>query len=173
MGLPHCIQNSDWYVTVQIGVWKDVHLPVELDHIAFWALRQLNLDIEATGTSRFTELHELDELHYHDFESTRLHKERMKIMHDKHIQERIFKPGDVVLLYNSRLKLFSGKLKSRWSGPFRVVQVLSCGVTEIESEDGTNRFRVNGQRLKHYLGMEEEKVVLVIHLKEPQMLSEP
>ncbi|XP_070040184.1 uncharacterized protein [Nicotiana tomentosiformis] len=129
--------------------------------------------MEAVGAIRVTELHELDEFHYHDFESTLLYKERMNIIHDKHIQDRIFKPGDVVLLYNSRLKLFSGKLKSRWSGPFRVVQVLSSGAVEIESEDGTNMFRVNGQRLKHYIGMEEENFVSMIHLKEPQLLSEP
>ncbi|XP_009758948.1 uncharacterized protein LOC107802090 [Nicotiana tabacum] len=127
--------------------------------------------MEAAITSRVTELHELDEFHYHAFENTRLYKERMKIMHDKHIQERIFKPRDVVL-YNSRLKLFPRKMKSRWSGPFRVVQVFSSGAAEIESKDGMNRFRVNGQRLKHYLGMEEDKVASVIHLKEPQMLSE-
>ncbi|XP_070035246.1 uncharacterized protein [Nicotiana tomentosiformis] len=152
---------------------KVCNLPVKLEHRAFWALRQLNLDIEAAGTSRVTKLHELDELCYHAFESTRLYRERMKIIHDKHIQERIFKPGDVVLLYNSRLKLFPVKLKSRWSGPFRVVEVLSCGVAKIESDDGTNRFKVNGQRLKHYPGIEDENVVSVIHLKEPQILSEP
>ncbi|XP_075097898.1 uncharacterized protein LOC142175218 [Nicotiana tabacum] len=125
--------------------------------------------MEATGMSRVTELHEPDEFCYHAFESTRLYKERMKMMHDKHIQERIFKPGDIVLLYNSRLKLFWGKLKSRWSGPFKVVQVFSSGTVEIELEDGTNRFRANGERLKHYLSMDEEKVISVIYLKEPQV----
>ncbi|XP_019224264.1 PREDICTED: uncharacterized protein LOC109205951 [Nicotiana attenuata] len=152
---------------------KACHLPVELDHRALWASRQLNLDMEIASTSRVIELHELDEFHYHDFESTRLYKERMKTMHDKNILERNFKPGDGVFQYNSRLKLFRVKLMSRWSGPFRVVHVQSNGATEIESEDRTNRLRANGQRLKHYLGMSDEKGEIdVIRLNEPQYVSE-
>ncbi|XP_075095298.1 uncharacterized protein LOC142173576 [Nicotiana tabacum] len=146
---------------------KACHLPVELEHRDLWALRQLNLDIEATGTSRVTELHELDEFRYHDFESTRLYKERMKMMHDKNILERSFKPGDMVLLYNSRLRLFSGKLKSRWSGPFSVVEIHLTGAVEIAAADDSRTFRVNGHKLKHYLGMEDAKVVSVTHLLDP------
>ncbi|XP_019233725.1 PREDICTED: uncharacterized protein LOC109214278 [Nicotiana attenuata] len=63
---------------------KACHLPVLLELRALWALRQLNLDKEAAGTSRVTELYELDEFRYQAFESTRLYKERMKIMHDKY-----------------------------------------------------------------------------------------
>ncbi|XP_070046287.1 uncharacterized protein [Nicotiana tomentosiformis] len=113
---------------------KACHLPVELEHRALWELRQLNLDIEAAGTSRVTELHELDEFRYHAFESTRLYKDKMKMMHDKNILERSFKPGDMVLLYNSRLRLFSSKLKSRWSGPFRVVEIHPTGAVEIAAK---------------------------------------
>nr|XP_009602356.1 uncharacterized protein LOC104097492 [Nicotiana tomentosiformis] len=129
--------------------------------------------METAGTSRVTELHELEEFRFHAFENARLYKEKMKMMHDKHILDRNFKPGDLVLLFNSRLRLFPGKLKSRWSGPFRVVQVFSNGAIEIESEDGTNKFMVNGKRLKHYLGMVEEKGDrVVITLEAPQYASE-
>nr|XP_016482520.1 PREDICTED: uncharacterized protein LOC107803339 [Nicotiana tabacum] len=129
--------------------------------------------METPGTNRVTELHELEEFRFHAFENAILYKERMKMMHDKHILDRNFKLGDLVLLYNLRLRFFSGKLKSRWSGPFRVVQVFSCGAVEIESEDGTNKFTVNGQRFKHYLGMVEEKGDrVVISLEEPQYASE-
>ncbi|XP_070029071.1 uncharacterized protein [Nicotiana sylvestris] len=134
-------------------------LPVELEHRAWWALKQLNLDIEAAGTRRITELHELDEFRHLAFESTRLYKERMKRLHDKNIVERNFNPGDMVLLYNSRLRLFPGKLRSQWSGPFRVVEVFPSGVVEIATEKDSRTFRVNGQRLKLYVGMSEPKEV--------------
>ncbi|XP_070005423.1 uncharacterized protein [Nicotiana sylvestris] len=107
--------------------------------------------METTGTNRITWLHELEEFRFQAFESARLYKERMKLMYDKHILDRNFKPGDLVLLYNSRLRLFP----------------------EIELEDGTNKFTVNGQRLKHYLGMAEEKEDrVVITLGEPQCADE-
>ena len=62
-----------------------------------------------------------------------------------------FKVGELVLLYNSRLRLFLGKLKSRWSGPYRVIAVLPFGAVTLQIES-RNEFKVNGQRLKHYIG---------------------
>nr|XP_016486789.1 PREDICTED: uncharacterized protein LOC107807024 [Nicotiana tabacum] len=129
--------------------------------------------MEAAGTSRVTELHELEEFRYLAFESTKLYKEIMKRMHDQNIVEINFKPGDMVLLYNSRLRLFPGKLKSRWSGPFRVVEVFPSGAVEITIENDSRTFRVNGQRLKPYVGMREKKKVSELHLTDPQRSSEP
>ena len=75
----------------------------------------------------------------------------MKALHDKHIVRKEFESGQQVLLFNSRLKLFLGKLKSRWSGPFTVTQVFPYGGVEImHPEKGS--FNVNVQQLKPYFG---------------------
>ena len=62
-----------------------------------------------------------------------------------------FKVGELVLLYNSMLRLFLGKLKSRWSGSYIVIVVTTFGVVTLRTDSG-NEFKVNGQRLKHYMG---------------------
>ena len=70
-------------------------------------------------------------------------------------------PGQQVLLFNSRLRLFPGKLKSRWSGPFVVKTVFPHGAVEIFESDPNQAFKVNGQRLKHYYGDVSDREVLV------------
>ncbi|GJV20150.1 hypothetical protein Tco_1369170 [Tanacetum coccineum] len=81
-------------------------------------------------------------------------------LHDSKIKNRIFNVGDQVLLFNSRLKIFSGKLKTHWSGPFIITQVFPFGTVELSQPDGPN-FKVNGHRVKHYFGGDiTSKVVL-------------
>ena len=84
------------------------------------------------------------------FQNSRIYKEKTKAFHDKHILKREFKAGDQVLLYNSRLKLFPGKFKSRWSGPFEVKEVKPYGAIVLWDKQG-NDFTVNGQRVKQYM----------------------
>jgi len=90
----------------------------------------------------------------------------MKKWHDSRILRREFQVGDWVLLYNSRLRLFLGKLKSKWSGPFRVTRVFSNGAIEVRGKEG-HAFKVNGQRLKLYFGeCHEIYVIEVVYMED-------
>jgi len=102
-----------------------------------WALKKLNLDWAEAAILRMTQLNEMEEFRFHAYENAAMYNERMKFVHDRKILKREFKSCDLGLLFNSRLKFFSGKLKSKWSVPFKVVNVSSYCAIELESEDGT------------------------------------
>nr|GEU65079.1 reverse transcriptase domain-containing protein [Tanacetum cinerariifolium] len=116
---------------------KSCHLPTELEYKAYWDLKHVNFDLKTA--------------------------ERTKKLHDSKIRNHIFNVGDQVLLFNSRLKIFSRKLKTRWSGPFTITQVFSYGTIKLSQPDGPN-FKVNGHRVKYYFGGDiPSKVVLDLH----------
>ena len=113
------------------------------------------------------QLNELEEHRMFSYESAKLYKEKTKAWHDKQIQKRELIPGAEVLLFNSRLRLFPGKLKSRWSGPFKLVKVYPYGAVDLLDERLGHEFKVNGQRVKQYWGESVARMKITTILSDP------
>ncbi|CAJ2672003.1 unnamed protein product [Trifolium pratense] len=126
------------------------------------------MDATLAGRARLLKLNELEEWRERAYENAVLYKARTKRYHDAKLVPKEFHEGQLVLLFNSRFKLFPGKLKSKWSGPFIVKEVFPHGAVEIFKLGEENQsFKVNGQRLKVYRGGELVRHNVALFFQDP------
>jgi hypothetical protein len=117
------------------------------------------MSLDDAGIFRKMQLQELEEIRRDSYENAVIYKEKTKMWHDKMIARKDFSVGQKVLLFQSCLRLFPGKLRSRWLGPFIVTKIYPHGAIEIKSLDTDKVMKVNGQRLKpYYDGFQSEEV---------------
>ncbi|GKA08601.1 reverse transcriptase domain-containing protein [Tanacetum coccineum] len=115
---------------------KNCHLPFEIEHRAYWALKNCNLDLIAAGEKQIFN-HELDELRHQAYKKSRLCKARTKVWHDRKLKIRKeFKHGNKVLLFHSKYKFKQPKLRSRWLGPYVVKHQYPFRYVELYGKDG-------------------------------------
>ena len=122
---------------------KPCHLPLELEHRAMWAIGNLNFNLKEVGEKRLLQLNEIKEMHNDSYENAKIYKEKTKRWHDKQLLRKEFNVGDKAMIFNSRLKLFPGKLRSRWSRLVTVTSITPYGAIGVQTENG-QEFKVNG-----------------------------
>ena len=123
---------------------------MEIEYKAWWAVKKLNLDTGRAGLKRLLDINELEELRNDAYLNSKIAKDKLKKWHDQLIARKHFQKGDQVLLYDSKLHPFPGKLKSRWTRPFTIQEVYINGTVDLLNAKENRVFKVNGQSLKPY-----------------------
>ena len=124
---------------------------MKLEYKAWWSIKKLNMDLSKAGLKRFLDHSEMEELRNDAYINSKIVKEKLKRWHDQLISRKNFQNGQRVLIYDSKLHIFPGKLKSRWIGPFTIHQVHSNRVVELLNSNNIGSFKVNDHCLKPFV----------------------
>lgn len=105
--------------------------PLSLEHKAYSTIKQLNSSFDQACKTCLVQLHEFQELRNESYESARIDKVKQKSFHDRYISQKNVYIHQKVWSYNSKLKIFLGKLRSRWDDPYTILNLYDYGVVLI------------------------------------------
>ncbi|GJX54178.1 hypothetical protein Tco_0282547 [Tanacetum coccineum] len=125
--LPVAYKSPIGSTPFRIVYGKACHLPIEMGHKSYWALKNVNLDLDVAGRNSLLQLNKLAKMRNKAYEHSCMYKERTQRWHDARILAKEYQEGEEVLVVNSRLKIFPGKLKTRWYGPYTVSREFPYG----------------------------------------------
>ncbi|XP_042051521.1 uncharacterized protein LOC121796807 [Salvia splendens] len=167
VGLSYRSKNPDRHVTIQIGFRQNVP-----SSCGYQTVKEVNMQPHACAEERKLQLQELEELRLESYDAAMWYKEKTKLWHDKNLRLKELKVGHRVLLFLSRLKLMSGKLKSKWTGPYTIIALRANGAVELQGSDPNSApFLVNGHRVKPFRDNSEVRTVEEIQLRIPGVLT--
>ncbi|XP_042059565.1 uncharacterized protein LOC121804086 [Salvia splendens] len=148
------------------------HLHVGIEHKAYWAVKEVNMQPQVCAEERKLQLQELEELRLESFDAAMWYKEKTKLWQDKNLWVKELQIGQKELLFHSRLKLMPGKSKSKWTGPYTVVAVRANRAMELQGSDPNSApFLVNGHRVKPFRENSEVRIVEEIPLRTTDVLA--
>ena len=132
---------------------------MEIERKAYWALKTYNFELPELRTNWFIQLNTLEELTNESYANLLNYKNKTKKWNDARLRgNKNFQPGQKVLVFNSRLKLFPRKLRNWWYGPYVIKDVYPHGASELSTKEGW-KFKVNGNQVKHYeAGIPDEDI---------------
>ena len=145
MGIQNSLQTILGMSPYRLIYGKACHLPVEIEYKAWCAVKKLNLDMDRAGLNMLLDINELEKQRNDAYFNSKIAKDKLKMWHDQLIARKHLKQGDQVLLYDSKLHLFPGKLKSRWTGPFTIQEVFPNGSMDLLNSKDHRVFKVNGK----------------------------
>jgi hypothetical protein len=111
----------------------------------------IDMDDTSIVRERLAQLVELEEEIFISIFHQQVQKEREKAYHDRHIEKKAFKQGDLVLVYDSKFMKHPGKFKTHWLGPYEVAYVTEGGDAQLKTLNGEwKEGLVNRSHLKLY-----------------------